>query len=126
AMSRNDLKTGNQDIWVYDLTTGKGMAITSDTWPDNSPVWSRDDKQIAYVSSHDNQQHWGIYRKNSNGSGNDEMLFQYTPGAFVGLSDWSEDGRFLTFSTGVVLMVPLDQGGATGVNRKATEWLRDE
>jgi len=126
AMSKNDLKTGNQDIWVYDLSTGKGTAITSDVWPDNSPVWSRDDKQIAYVSSHDNQQHWGIYRKAANGTGNDELLFQYTPGAFMGLSDWSEDGKFLTFSTGVVLMVPLDQGGAVGVNRKAIEWLRDE
>ena len=125
-MARNDPKTGNQDIWVYDLATGKGAQITNDTWPDNNPVWSPDDQQIAYVSSHDNQQHWGIYRKASNGVGNDELLFQYTPGAFMSLSDWSDDGKFLTFATGVVLMVPLDQGGATGVNRKAIAWLRDE
>jgi Tol biopolymer transport system component len=126
ALGRNDPKTGNQDVWVYDLSTGKGTAITSDNWPHNSPVWSSDDKQVAYVSSHDNQKHWGIYRKSSNGTGSEELLFQYTPGAFVSLSDWSADDKFLTFATGVMLIVPLDQGGAVGENRKAIEWLREE
>jgi Tol biopolymer transport system component len=111
---------------VYDLSTGKGTAITSDNWPHNDPVWSGDDKQVAYVSSHDNQKHWAIYRKSSNGTGSEELLFQYTPGAFVSLSDWSENSKFLTFATGVMLMVPLDQGGAIGESRKAIEWLRDE
>ena len=126
ALGRNDPKTGNQDVWVYDLSTGKGTAITSDNWPHNDPVWSGDDKQVAYVSSHDNQKHWAIYRKSSNGTGSEELLFQYTPGAFVSLSDWSENSKFLTFATGVMLMVPLDQGGAIGESRKAIEWLRDE
>ena len=71
ALGRNDPKTGNQDVWVYDLSTGKGTAITSDNWPHGNPVWSSDDKQVAYVSSHDNQKHWGIYRKSSNGSGSE-------------------------------------------------------
>jgi len=126
ALVRNDPKTGNQEIWVYDLATGKGTPITSDKWPHNSPTWSGDDKQLAYVSSHDDQKHWGIYRKSSDGTGSEELLFQYTPGAFVSLSDWSEDGKFLAFATGVMLMVPLDQGGAVGESRKAIEWLRDE
>jgi Tol biopolymer transport system component len=126
VLGRNDPKTGNQDLWVYDLSTGKGTAITSDNWPHNNAVWSRDDKQIAFVSSHDNQSHWGIYRKSSDGTGNEELLFQYTPGAFISFSDWSEDGKFLTFATGVMLMVPLDQGGAVGEKRKAIEWIRDE
>jgi Tol biopolymer transport system component len=126
AVGRIDPKTGNQDIWTFDLATGKGTPVTSDVWPDNSPAWSPDDSQVAYVSSHDFGKFWGIYRKASNGTGNDELLFQYTPGAFVSFSDWSADGKFLTFATGVMLMVPLDQGGAVGVDRKAIEWLRDE
>ena len=126
AVGRVDPKTGNQDIWVYDIATGKGTAITSDNWPDNTPLWSPDDKRIVYVSSHDNQKHWGIYQKASNGTGSDELLFQYTPGAFIGMSDWSADGKFLSFATGVLLMVPLDQGKAVGVDRKAIEWLREE
>jgi len=126
AVGKVDPKTGNQDIWTFDLSTGKGTPVTADTWPDNSPAWSPDDSQIAYVSSHDFGKFWGIYRKASNGTGNDELLFQYTPGAFVSFSDWSADGKFLTFATGVMLMVPLDQGGAVGVNRKAIEWQRDE
>jgi len=52
-------------------------------------------------------------------------VFRYTPGAFVGLSDWSPDGKFLTFSTGVLLMIPV-QSQQTALDRKALEWLRED
>jgi Tol biopolymer transport system component len=126
AVTRNDPRTGSQDLWTYEISSGKGTQITSDTYPQNSPVWSADDSQLAYVSTHDNGKYFGIYRKASNGTGDEELLFQYTPGAGISLSDWSPDGKFLTFYTGVMLMVPLDQGKAGGLDRKAHEWLRDE
>src|SRR5262249_14674825 len=49
AVMKNDPQTGNNDIWVYDVATGKGTAITNDVEPDNFPIWSPDGKQIAYV-----------------------------------------------------------------------------
>src|SRR5262245_23661637 len=39
VVMKNDTSTGNQDIWVYDLATGNGTAITQDTPPDNAPIW---------------------------------------------------------------------------------------
>jgi Tol biopolymer transport system component len=60
AVTRNDPKTGNNDIWTFDVATGKGYAVTNDVWPDNSPIWSADGKQIAYVSTR--EQYSGIYR----------------------------------------------------------------
>ena len=37
----------------------------------------------------------------------EELLFRYTPGAGMVLTDWSPDGKFLTFYTGVLLVVPI-------------------
>jgi Tol biopolymer transport system component len=51
AVTRSDPKTGNNDIWVLDVATGKATQITSDPEPNNAPVWSPDGKQIAYVST---------------------------------------------------------------------------
>jgi Tol biopolymer transport system component len=123
AVTRNDPKTGNNDIWTFDVATGKGYAVTNDVWPDNSPIWSADGKQVAYVSTR--EQYSGIYRKAWDGSGQGELLFRYTPGAGVGFSDWSQDGKFLTFATGALLIVPLRENDKA-LDRKAIEWIRDE
>jgi Tol biopolymer transport system component len=123
AVGRNDPKTGNNDIWTFDVVTGKGYAVTNDVWPDNSPIWSADGKQLAYVSTR--EQYSGIYRKAWDGTGQEELLFRYTPGAGVGFSDWSQDGKFLTFATGVLLIVPLREN-EKALDRKAIEWIRDE
>jgi Tol biopolymer transport system component len=121
--TRNDPKTGNLDIWTYDIATGKGYAVTNSVWPDFSPIWSPDGKQVAYVSTR--EQYSGIYRKAWDGTGEEELLFRYTPGAGIGFSDWSSDGKFLTFSTGVLLMVPL-RDNEKALDRKAIEWMREE
>jgi Tol biopolymer transport system component len=123
AVTRNDPKTGNNDIWTFDVATGKGYAVTSDVWNDNSPIWSADGKQLAYVSTR--EQYSGIYRKAWDGSGQEELLFRYTPGAGIGFSDWSQDGKFLTFATGVLLVVPL-RPSEKALDRSAIEWIRDE
>jgi len=51
VVMRNDPRTGNQDIWVIDLATGNGTAITNDVYPENGPIWSPDGKQVAFLRS---------------------------------------------------------------------------
>src|SRR5215831_10887434 len=99
-----------------------GASITNETQQINAPVWSRDGKHIAYVLFKDSYS--SIYRKAADGTGDAELLFRYTPGAFVGMTDWSPDGKFLTFTTGVLLMVPLETKEKP-LERKALEWLRE-
>lgn len=123
VVSRNDPQTGNGDIWTFDLATGQGTPITSDTPPDGAPLWSPDGKHVAYVSTRGSYS--GIYRKAADGTGSEELLFRYTPGAFIGLTDWSPDGKFLTFFTGVLALVPLG-AVANPLDRKEIEWLREE
>jgi len=123
VVMKNDTSTGNQDIWVYDLATGNGTAITQDTPPDNAPIWSPDGKYVAYVSTRESYS--GIYRKSADGKGPEELLFRYTPGAGMVLTDWSPDGKIITFYTGVLLLVPVTTS-QPALERKAIEWLRED
>jgi len=123
AVTKNDAQSGNNDIWVIDIASGKSTQITNDTQPDNNPVWSADGKYVAYVST--KESYTSIYRKPADGTGQAELLFRYTPGAFVSLTDWSSDGKFMTFFTGVLLVVPV-QTKEDALNRKAIEWLRED
>src|SRR4029450_4776167 len=92
----------------------------------NAPIWSADGSQVAYVSTRG--RFTSIYRKAWDGSGNEERLFQYTPGADMVLTDWSADGKLMTFHDGcdgVLQLLTLD-GNQNALERKAIEWLRDE
>jgi Tol biopolymer transport system component len=120
---RNDPQSGNVDIWTMDLASGKATPITNDTEPQNAPIWSPDGKHVAYVSTKDGLA--AIYRKPADGTGEPEMLFQYTPGAGMVLTDWSTDGKFLTFFTGVIVLVPLE-GNQKALERKEIDWLRED
>jgi len=123
VVMRNDPDTGNADIWTYDVASGKGTPITNDTPPDNAPIWSPDGTKVAYVSTR--ASYSGIYRKAADGTGAEELLFRYTPGAGMVLTDWSPDGNFLTFYTGALLVVPL-RAGEKALDRKAIDWLRED
>jgi Tol biopolymer transport system component len=123
VVMRNDPQTGNQDIWTYDVATGKGTAITNDVPPENAPIWSPDGKQVAFVSTRGN--YAGIYVKSADGTGGEELLFRYTPGAGMVLTDWSRDGKLLTFYTGVLVIVPL-RSDQQALDRKPIDWLRED
>jgi Tol biopolymer transport system component len=123
VVMRNDPQTGQNDIWVMDLASGKGTPITNDPLPENAPIWSPDGKQVAYVSTSEGIS--SIYRKNADGTGDAERLFSYTPGAGMVLTDWSSDNKFMTFYTGVVVLVPIS-GNAKPEERKEIDWLRED
>jgi TolB protein len=95
AVIKNDIETDTQDVWVFDVATGKGHAVTADLDSDSAPVWSPDGKDLAYVSVRNNTN--GIYRRAADGTGAEETLYQHPTGAPIVLTDWSVDGRYLGF-----------------------------
>jgi Tol biopolymer transport system component len=120
---KQDVKTGQRDLWVIDIDTAKATRISDDTRVKVTPLWSPDGKFIFYSTLLDGD--WPVYRKAADGTGKEELVFRYTPGAFVGLSDISPDGKFLVCdSGGVVLLVPLTVNDLSA--RNPVDYLRDE
>ena len=111
AMVKNDLENETADLYVLDIASGKGTRLTTSKRTEfvQSPIWSPDGKQLAYVQIRDGVE--GVYRRQADGSGAEELLYK-NPSAFLGLSDWSLDGRYLSFSNsdlsgGALYVLPL-------------------
>jgi Tol biopolymer transport system component len=69
-------------------------------------VWSSDGRSIAFVSVRENT--YGIYRRSVDGSAPEERVYQHNTGATIFLTDWSADGKLLTFwSNDNVFVMPL-------------------
>jgi hypothetical protein len=90
--------------------------------PQNAPIWSPDGKQVAYVSTHESLS--SIYRKSADGTGEAEQVFSYTPGAGMVLTDWSSDNRFMTFYTGVIVLVPIGNNQKPSSAKRSTGCAR--
>jgi Tol biopolymer transport system component len=92
AVSLLDESQKMTDIWIFDVARGTRTRLTTDAAEDLAPVWSPDGSVIAFASHRGKS---GIYKRRSDGSGDDELLFAsdtpVSPGA------WSPDGRFLLY-----------------------------
>lgn len=126
AVHRIDPETRNRKIWTFDVGTGVGTPISSDSFWQETPLWSRDGAYLAYASVRGLFD--GIYRKAADGTGDEQHWFQYTPGADLELTDWSADGELIAFHDGcwgVLYVVPAG-GTVEDAEPTAMEWLRDE
>jgi Tol biopolymer transport system component len=121
AVIHSDVETGNQDIWTFEIATGKSHVVTADSAPDSAPVWSPDGKTIAFVSTRGD--YTGVYRKAWDGTGSEELLYQHTAGTpNVILTDWSADGRFLSFYAGDTLYALRLNGDKRAMEIERTEF----
>jgi Tol biopolymer transport system component len=121
---RQNVQTGQSDIWTFDVATGKGTQVTATADIDeDSPVFMADGKHVAYSYFHEDYSH--IFRKAADGSGEAELLFRYTPGAFISLMDVSASDEYLMFeSFGFAATVPLK--GNDPMAREGIDLLREE
>ena len=119
---KNDIQSAQADYWTIEIATGKQTRLTNDTFGKAAALWSPDGKYIYYSSFRNGD--FPIYRRLSDGTGGEEFVFQYTPGAFLGPSDISPDGKWLLCDAGGYLItVPLT---VDAKSRKEVETLRDE
>ena len=81
------------DIWIFE-PTGAETRITWDASQHNaSPIWSPDGAFVAYSSLRKGK--YGLYKKPTDGSGVDELLFESeAPKAPM---SWSSDNKFIVF-----------------------------
>jgi Tol biopolymer transport system component len=94
AVTRVDLQSGFNVVWLHDLAHGTDLRFTLGL-SDFGPVWSQDGRQILYTSNRAGN--WSLWRKPASGTGNAELLYQAPLLAVA--TDWSRDGRFVIFQT---------------------------
>jgi serine/threonine protein kinase len=95
AVCIRDSATNMRDIWVVDLQRGTRTRLTFDPGDDLNPVWSPDGNRIAFTSNRQGER--DIYRKPSDGTGQDELLVESKDGQ-KNLEDWSPDGKYLLYN----------------------------
>jgi Tol biopolymer transport system component len=112
AVIKSDPLKETNELWVVDVSGDQATQITQSKSrePVQAPAWSPDATQVAYVALRGSR--YGIYRKAASGTGAEEMLYEHAGGPIV-LTDWSLDGRFLSFyatdlSGSVLYLLALD------------------
>ncbi len=91
------------DIWVDEMAHPAQNRLTIEPGTDHGlPVWSPDSRQIVYAALSGKGTH-GIYERQANGVGSDELLLP-AESSDVGVlpTSWSHDGKFLLFSHGTI------------------------
>ncbi len=94
AVTIEDARLDNRDIWLVDLERGVTSRFTFDPARDGAPVFSPDGRTIAFSSNRDGGS-YNLYVKDAAGSGPAQELLQTEGGALP--CDWSRDGHWLAF-----------------------------
>ncbi|MEO8097575.1 MAG: protein kinase [Acidobacteriota bacterium] len=115
-------RSGNDDLWIFDVARGIPTRFTFDPKNDLEPHWSPDGNTLYFGS--DRKGRFDLFRKASNGTGTEELLLEDSVSKYV--SSVSPDGKLLLFrrngeKTGsdlLILLLTPTQGGAPGEPRK--------
>jgi dipeptidyl aminopeptidase/acylaminoacyl peptidase len=90
----------NTDVWVVSAEGGKLTKISDHDESDNQPRWSPDGKRIAFSGEIHDRDHPKIWLAPATG-GAPSVLAANGLDLIPGGLEWSDDGKFLYFETGV-------------------------
>ena len=99
-----DVKLGEDDIWIWDVTRATMTRLTFDAGEDEFPVWTPDGQRVAFASQRDGVGLHNLYWKAADGTGAVERLIEST-----------SDQRPLAFSPDGTRLVYRDNSPERGV-----------
>ena len=86
---------GTADLWALDVRRGVPERLTTDPLYDLTPVWSPDDRMIAFTSNRLGPSRWALYVRPADSTGEDQLIVE--TGAVAAPTDWSPDGRVILY-----------------------------
>jgi len=95
ALESRDEQVRGGDLWIRDIASGRDSRFTFDPAIDRAPVWSPGDDSIVFSAARGIR--YDLYIKHTNGTDAEQLLLKSDQDKFV--TDWSRDGRTLTFYT---------------------------
>ena len=95
ARTRIDATLSQPDIWIEDLERGTVYPALKTLQPDMSPTWSRDGRQLAFVTGHLPQRQGKMTINIVAADGTGLVHSLPCPGDYCEPTDWSADGSSL-------------------------------
>jgi len=91
VITRRDLRTGNTDLWLYDLSRGTSSRFTFDPSQDSNALFSPDGQRVVFTSTRNGVPE--LFQKLTSGAGREELLVASGGNP----NDWSSDGRHILY-----------------------------
>ena len=120
AAQLEDMETGSDELWVYEIERNIRTRFTFDPASDVWPVWSPDGTDIYFAS--DRGENFAVYRKPMSGVGEVELLYSTDVNCFP--ESVSPDAKYLTVlvtnqeTRGDLILLPLQEEGEPRVFRQ--------
>ncbi len=107
-------RDGNQEIYRMNPDGSGQTNLSNDGAEDINPVWSPDGSQVAFVSKRETSEEGvqNIFVVNADGSN----LRQLTHHFYADWPSWSHDGRRITYTDGIDILIMNADGSGEPIN----------
>lgn len=92
-------KTGNNDLFIYDLNTRDLIKVTNDFYDDRDPAWSPDGNEIVFSSDRTSYGKDGVYNLFTYDLATHSIRYLTYGSESYFTPSWSPDGKWLVFTT---------------------------
>lgn len=124
ALDITDPRTGNTDVWIYDIARDTLDPLTTDPAQDLAPLWTRDGERVVFTSDRDGP--WGLFWTRADGSGSVERLVTRADTVQLTAHSWLPDGVRLLFTQATARATGQEIGMLSTEGDRAVDLLSAE